>query len=122
MRGAGSMRCGAVGMPRRCGARPPSARLAAAARRLGRVEAAAVAGDDAVELGQRLDLVDDHAAHLRGALGGLLRQFEDAAAQLGARGLELALHLRRHLLHALQHSVKRCVRLRNMLRVVVACS
>ena len=61
-----------------------------------------MAGDDAVELGQRLDLVDDHAAHLRGAVGGLLRQFENAAAQLGARGLELALHLGGHLLHALQ--------------------
>ena len=63
-----------------------------------------MAGDDAVELGQRLDLVDDDAAHLRGAFGGLLRQFEDAAAQLGARGFELALHLGRHLLHALHRS------------------
>ena len=43
-----------------------------------------MAGDDAVELGQRLDLIDDDAAHLRGAVGGLLRQFEDAAAQLAA--------------------------------------
>ena len=69
-----------------------------------------MAGDDAVELGQRLDLVDDDAAHLRGALGGLLRQFEDAAAQFVAGGFELAVHLRasparvhlrRHLLHAL---------------------
>ena len=75
-----------------------------AARRLGGVDAAAVAGDDAVELGQRLDLVDDDAAHLRGALGGLLRQLEDATAQLGARRLELALHLGRHLLHALEQS------------------
>ena len=61
-----------------------------------------MAGDDAVELGQRLDLVDDDAAHLRGAFGGLLRQFEDAAAQLGAGRLELALHLGGHLPHALQ--------------------
>ena len=57
-------------------------------------------GDDAVELGERLDLVDDDAPHLRRALGGLLRQFENAAAQFGAGGLEFLLHLRRHLLHA----------------------
>ena len=57
--------------------------------------------DDAVELGQRLDLVDDDAAHLRGAFGGLLRQLEDAAAQFGARRLQLLVHLRGHLLHAL---------------------
>ena len=62
-----------------------------------------MAGDDAVELGQRLDLIDDDAAHLRGAVGGLLRQFEDAVAQLGARGFELALHLGGHLLQALDH-------------------
>ena len=35
---------------------------------------------DAVELGERLDLIDDHAAHLRGAVGGLLRQLQDALA------------------------------------------
>ena len=58
-------------------------------------------GDNAIELGQRLDLVDDDAPHLRRALGGLLRQFEDAAAQFGARRLQLLLHFRRHLLHAL---------------------
>ena len=68
-------------------------RLRRAARRLDRVEAAAVAGDDAVELGQRIDLLDDDAAHLRGAFGGLLRQLEDALAQFGARRLHLALHL-----------------------------
>ena len=61
-----------------------------------------MAGDDAVELGQRLDLIDDDAAHLRGAVGGLLRQFEDAAAQFGAGRLQLALHLGGHLPHALQ--------------------
>ena len=43
-----------------------------------------MAGDDAVELGQRLDLIDDDAAHLGRAVGGLLRQLEDAAAQLAA--------------------------------------
>ncbi|MBV6489013.1 MAG: hypothetical protein GHHEDOFH_02990 [Pseudorhodoplanes sp.] len=58
---------------------------------------------DAVELGERLDLVDDHAAHLGGAFGGLRRHFQDAAAQLGAGGVELVLHLCRHLLDALQH-------------------
>ena len=68
------------------------------ARRLDRVEAAAVAGDDAVELGQRLDLVDDDAPHVGGGLGRLLRQLENALAQLGARALELLLHLGGHLL------------------------
>ena len=58
-------------------------------------------GDNAVELRQSLDLVDDDAAHLRGAFRGLLRQFENAAAQFGARRFQLLLHLRRHLLHAL---------------------
>ena len=38
---------------------------ASAPGRLGGVERAAVAGDDAVKLGQRLDLIDDDAAHLR---------------------------------------------------------
>ena len=57
---------------------------AALLHRLDRVEIAAVAGDDAVEFGQRLDLIDDDAAHLRGAFGGFLRQFEHAAAQFGA--------------------------------------
>ena len=76
--------------------------LAGAARRH-HVEAAAVMGDDAVEFGQRLDLVDDHLAHLRGALGGLLRHLEHAAAQLVAGGFELAVHLGSHLLHALHH-------------------
>ena len=60
-----------------------------------------MAGDNAIELGERLDLIDDDAAHLRCALGGLLRQFENAAAQFGAGRLELLLHFRRHLLHAL---------------------
>ena len=61
-----------------------------------------MAGDDAVQLGQRLDLVDDDAAHLGGAFGGLLRQLEDAAAQFGAGRLKLALHLGSHLPHALE--------------------
>ncbi len=65
------------------------------------VEIAAVAGDDAVQLGQSLDLIDDDAAHLRGAFGGFLRQFEHAAAQFGAGRLELALHFGGHLLHVL---------------------
>ena len=84
----------------------------ARAERLDRVEAAAVPGDDAVELGQRLDLVDDHAAHLGGAFGGLLRQFEDALAQLGAGGFELLLHLGRHLLEPVDHLGETLRRLR----------
>ena len=73
------------------------------ARRLDRVEAAAVAGDDAVELGQRLDLVDDDASHVGGGLGRLLRQLEYPLAQLGARALELLLHLGGHLLQTVEH-------------------
>ena len=42
-------------------------------------------GDNAVELGQSLDLIDDDAAHLRRAFGRLLRQLENAATQFGAR-------------------------------------
>ena len=60
-------------------------------------------GDDAVELGERLDLVDDHLAHLRGVVGGLLRHFQHAAAQLVARRLELLVHFGSHLLHGLHH-------------------
>ena len=78
-------------------------RLDAPLRRLDRVESATMAGDDAVELGQRLDLVDDDTAHLGGAVGGLLRQFEDAPAQLVAGRLELLLHLGGHPLQALEH-------------------
>src|SRR5262249_56868566 len=47
----------------------------------GGVHVAAMTSDDAIELGQRLDLIDDHAPHLRGALRRLLRQLEDALAQ-----------------------------------------
>ncbi len=71
-----------------------------------------MAGDDAVELGQRLDLVDNDAAHLRGALGGLLRQFEDALAQLGAGGVELALHVASHALQPFDHLGEAVGRLR----------
>ncbi len=65
------------------------------------VDAAAVTRDDAVELGERLHLVDDHAPHLRGALRGFRGQLQHAAAQLLAGELELALHVRRHPAHAL---------------------
>ena len=61
-------------------------------------------GDDPVQFGQRLDLVDDYLAHLRGALGGLLRHFQHAAAKLVARGFELLMHFRGHLLHARDHA------------------
>ena len=64
------------------------------------VKSVAVACDDPVQFGQRLDLVDDDLAHLRGILGSLLRHFQHAAAKLVARGLELLMHLRGHLLHA----------------------
>src|SRR5262249_11245859 len=67
---------------------------------LHRVHATAVAGDDAVELGERFDLLDDDAPHLRSALGSLVRQLEDAATQLAAGAVELALHLGGHLLDA----------------------
>ena len=60
-------------------------------------------GDDTVELRQCLDLVDDDLAHLRGGLGGLLRHFQHAAAQLVAGRFQLALHLGGHLLHAADH-------------------
>ncbi len=76
-----------------------------APRRLGRggVDAAPVAGDDPVQFRQRLDLVDDHPAQLRRALGGLLRQLQDAAPQLLARAFEFVLHFAGHLPHGLQH-------------------
>ena len=67
------------------------------------VEAAAVMRDDPVQFGQRLDLVDNHLAHLRGAFGGLLRHFQHAAAQFVAGGFEFVMHFRRHLLHARHH-------------------
>ena len=67
------------------------------------IEAAAVMGDDPVQFRQRLDLVDDHLAHLRGAFGGLLRHFQHAAAKLVAGGFQLVLHFGGHLLHARDH-------------------
>src|SRR5262245_38215834 len=75
--------------------------LARPTGRFDRIEVPAVTGDDTIEFGQGLDLVDDNPAHLRGILRRFLRQLEHAAAQLAARCLELALHLRSHLLHAL---------------------
>ena len=60
-------------------------RLGATSGRIGRVEPASMAGDDAIELGERLDLINDDAAHLGGAFRGFLRQLEDAFAQLCAR-------------------------------------
>ena len=67
------------------------------------IQPAAVTRDDPVQFGQRLDLVDDHLAHLRGVLGGFLRHFQHAAAKLVAGGLQLVMHFRSHLLHALHH-------------------
>ena len=78
-------------------------RLDPAGSRLDHVDTAAVAGDDAVELGQRLDLVDDDAAHLRGAVRGLLRQLENALAQLAAGRLEFLLHVGGHPFQAFEH-------------------
>ena len=63
-------------------------------------------GHDPVQFGQRLDLVDDHLAHLRGVFGGFLRHFEHATAKLVARGIEFVVHFRGHLLHALHHRGK----------------
>ena len=62
-----------------------------------------MAGHDPVELGQRLDLIDDDAPHVGGGVRGLLRQLENALAQLGARALELATHLGGHLLQLVEH-------------------
>ena len=59
--------------------------------------------DDAVQFGERLDLVDHDAAHLGGRFRGLLRQFQNAALELVAGLVELRLHLARHVPHARQH-------------------
>ena len=75
----------------------------AAAAGVHHVEPAAVARHDPVQFGQRLDLVDDHLAHLRGALGGLLRHFQHATAKFVARGFQFVLHFAGHLLHARDH-------------------
>ena len=53
------------------------------------VQSAAVTCDDPVQFGQRLDLVDNDLAHLRGALGGFLRHLQHAAAKFAARGFQL---------------------------------
>ena len=74
-----------------------------AERRARQVELLAVAGDDLRQVGQRLDLVADHAAHRLGALAGLLGQFEHAALQLLARRVEFALQL----LHGVAHLARR---------------
>src|SRR6266404_3204731 len=87
-------------------------RLHPARRRLDRVEAAAVASHDPVELGQRLDLIDDDAPHVGGGVRRLLRQLEDALAHLGARALELATHLGGHLLQLVEHVGEALRRLR----------
>ena len=60
-----------------------------------------MARDDAVKLGERLDLVNDHAPHLGRALSGLLRQFENVLAQLCARCFDLTAHLGPHFLQLL---------------------
>ncbi len=65
-----------------------------------------MACDDPVQFGQRFDLVDDDLAHLGGVFRGFLRHFEHATAQFVAGGLELQMHLGRHLLHALDHRRK----------------
>src|SRR3984893_13963469 len=49
-------------------------------------QAAAVVGGEGGQFRERLDLVDDDFAHLRGALGGLLRRFPYAPAQFVAGG------------------------------------
>src|SRR5262249_57980379 len=69
----------------------------------GGVHVAAMTSDDAIELGQRLDLIDDHAPHLRRAFRRLLRQLEDALTQLVAGRVQLVLHFGSHLLEALDH-------------------
>ncbi|CEG07380.1 hypothetical protein BN961_00769 [Afipia felis] len=58
-----------------------------------------MAGDNAVELGQGFDLIDDDLAHLRGAFGCFLRQFQHAAAQIGAGGVKFLMQFGSHLLH-----------------------
>ena len=58
-----------------------------------------MSGHDTVELGERIDLLHDYTAHLRRALRGLLRQLEDALAQLAASCLHFARHRSAHLAH-----------------------
>jgi hypothetical protein len=49
------------------------------------VEVAAMTRHDAVELGQRLDLVDEHAAHLGRAFGGITAIFRTRARPVRRR-------------------------------------
>src|ERR1700674_3811837 len=63
---------------------------------LGEIDAAAMAGDDVVQLRQGLDLVGDDAAHGGGAFARLLGQLQHAALQLLAGELERTLHFLRH--------------------------
>src|SRR5262249_9043852 len=103
------LRSGAVGTHWSC-LRAPAARgvkrLDIAAHGLNSIQRPPMASDNPIEFGERFDLIDDHAAHLGCALGRLLRQLKDAAAQLLTRRLEFLLHLRRHLLHALHDFTK----------------
>ena len=61
------------------------------------IDVAGVAADNFVELGERLDLVGDEAAHGGGAFARLVRQLEHAALQLLAGLLQRMLHLARDL-------------------------
>src|SRR5205809_815747 len=72
----------------------------------------AAARHDAVELGQGLDLIDDDAPHVRSGVRRLLRQLEDALAQLSARRFELAAHVDTHLLQLVQNLGEALRRLR----------
>ena len=59
------------------------------------VQPAAMMSHDPVQFRQRLDLIDDHLAHLCGAFGGLLRHLQHAAAELAAGGFEFVAASRR---------------------------
>ena len=71
-----------------------------------------MARHDAVELGQGLDLINDDAAHVRSGVRCLLRQLENALAQLSARRFELAAHVGAHLLQLVQNLGEALRRLR----------
>ena len=95
MRGGARTRCASLRPPAVASIGSSSRCDAGAAAGADHVKSAAVTGHDPVQFGQRLDLVDDDLAHLRGALGGFLRHFQHAAAQLVAGGFQLVLHFRR---------------------------
>ena len=61
-----------------------------------RVDHAVGTGHQSGELVESLDLIGDDTAHVGRRLLGLLRQLDDAAAQFGAGGLQLALDLAGH--------------------------